>query len=147
MNYFHSTMPMFILSPGNQGKFVPSKCPLKFNLDPISKKIKILLNMSQYRYGCTQKLRNFLISSWKRERKDDHTQKENKVVMKGCSCAPLPPPPPPPPPTPSAKSFWDEHLRSTPSVPLWNSLPDKIKDAETINSFRRMLKTYLFLQW
>ena len=39
-----------------------------------------------------------------------------------------------------------EHLQYVASAELWNNLPDKIKDAETINSVRKKLKTYLCLQ-
>ena len=48
---------------------------------------------------------------------------------------------------PTVTKFYGARTFAVASAELWNSLPDKIKDAETINSFRRMLKTYLFLQW
>ena len=47
---------------------------------------------------------------------------------------------------PTVTKFYGARTFAVASAELWNSLPDKIKDAETINSFRRMLKTYLFLQ-
>ena len=47
---------------------------------------------------------------------------------------------------PTVTKFYGARTFAVASAELWNSLPDKIKDAETIHSFRRMLKTYLFLQ-
>ena len=47
---------------------------------------------------------------------------------------------------PTVTKFYGARTFAVASAELWNSLPDKIKDAEPINSFRRMLKTYLFLQ-
>ena len=42
---------------------------------------------------------------------------------------------------PTVTKFYGARTFAVASAELWNSLPDKIKDAETIHSFRRMLKT------
>ena len=47
---------------------------------------------------------------------------------------------------PTVPKFYEAQTFAVAAAELWNSLPDKIKDVEKNNSFRKMLKTYLFLQ-
>ena len=50
--------------------------------------------------------------------------------------------------SPTVTKFYGARTFAVASAELWNSLPDKIKDAETIHSFRRNVKNiFIFAQW